>query len=111
MAHPSAAQIARLGRQGVALFFVYMLSAELPGQFFHLAQHLIEPGPDAIAESLEHLGMLLVYLLGLVCALFLAQQQLCRTRLLASYPPREPGPLAMHVLGLVWGLLAVFLLR
>lgn len=111
MAHPSAAQIARLGRQGVALFFVYMLSAELPGQIFHLAQHLIEPGPDAIAESLEHLGVLLVYLLGLVCALFLAQQQLCRTRLLASYPPNEAVPLALHVLGLVWGLVAVFLLH
>ncbi|MCP9835495.1 MULTISPECIES: hypothetical protein [unclassified Cyanobium] len=80
MAHPSAAQIARLGRQGVALFFVFMLSAELPGQIFHLAQHLIGPGPDAIAETLEHLVVLLVYLLALVCALFLAQQELCRTR-------------------------------
>lgn len=111
MAHPSAAQIARLGRQGVALFFVFMLSAELPSQIFHLAQHLSGPGPDAMAETLEHLGMLLIYLLALVCALFLAQQELCRTRLLASYPPNEPVPLAMHVLGLVWGLLAVFLLR
>ncbi|MCP9786628.1 hypothetical protein [Cyanobium sp. N5-Cardenillas] len=80
MAHPSAAQIARLGRQGVALFFVFMLSAELPSQIFHLVQHLIGPGPDAIAETLEHLGVLLVYLLALVCALFLAQQELCRTR-------------------------------
>ncbi len=111
MAHPSAAQIARLGRQGVALFFVFMLSAELPSQIFHLVQHLIRPGQDAMAETLEHLGVLLVYLLGLVCALFLAQRQLCRTRLLASYPPNEPIPLAMHVLGLVWGLVAVFLLR
>ena len=111
MAHPSVAQIAHLGRQGVALFFVFMLSAELPSQIFHLVQHLIGPGPDAIGETLEHLGVLLVYLLALVCALFLAQQQLCRTRLLASYPPNEPVPLAMHVLGLVWGLLAVFLLR
>jgi len=111
MAHPSAAQIARLGRQGVALFFVFMLSAELPSQIFHLAQHLSGPGPDAIAETLEHLGGLVVYLLALVCALFLGQQQLCRRRLLSSYPPDEPVPLAMHVLGLVWGLLAVFLLR
>lgn len=111
MAHHSAAQIARLGRQGVALFFVFMLSAELPGQIFHLAQHLSGSGPGAISESLEHLGVLLVYLVGLVCALFLGQQELCRTRLLSSYPPDEPVPLAMHVLGLVWGLLAVFLLR
>ena len=111
MAPMPPAQIARLGRQGVSLFFVFMLSAELPGQIFHLTRHLIGPGPGAIAESLEHLGVLLVYLLGLVCALFLAQQELCRTRLLASYPPHEPVPLAMHVLGLVWGLLAVFLLR
>lgn len=111
MAHPSAAQIARLGRQGVALFFVFMLSAELPGQIFHLVQHLIGPGPGAMAETLEHLGVLLVYLVGLVCALFLGQQQLCHRRLLSSYPPDEPVPLAMHVLGLVWGLLAVFLLR
>ena len=111
MAHPSVAQIAHLGRQGVALFFVFMLSAELPSQIFHLVQHLIGPGPDAIGETLEHLGVLLVYVVGLVCALFLGQEQLCRTRLLASYPPNEPVPLAMHVLGLVWGLLAVFLLR
>ncbi len=111
MAHPSAAQIARLGRQGVALFFVFMLSAELPGQIFHLAQHLSGPGPDAIEETLEHLGVLLVYVVGLVCALFLGQEQLCRRRLLSAYPPDEPVPLAMHVLGLVWGLVAVVLLR
>lgn len=111
MAQPSAAQIARLVRQGVALFFVFMLSAELPGQIFHLAQHLIWPDPGAVAGTLEHLGVLLVYLLTLVCALFLAQEELGRRRLLSSYPPQEPVPLAMHVLGLVWGLLAVFLLR
>jgi hypothetical protein len=111
MAHPSAAQIGHLARRAVALFFVFMLSAELPGQIFHLAQHLIGPGPDAIAETFEHLGMLLAYLPGLVCALFLAQQQLCRTRLLASYPPREPVPMAMHGLGLASGLLALVLQR
>jgi hypothetical protein len=93
----------------VALFFVFMLSAELPGQIVHLAQHLIEPGPDAIAETLEHLGMLLAYLLGLVCALFLAQRELCRRRLLSSYPPHEAVPIAMHVLGVASGLLMVFL--
>lgn len=107
----SAAQIGHLARRGVALFFVFMLSAELPGQLFHLVQHLSGPGPDAIAETFEHLGVLLIYLLGLVCALFLGQQQLCRTRLLASYPPREPVPMAMHGLGLASGLLAVFLQR
>jgi len=48
---------------------------------------------------------------GLVCALFLGQQQLCRTRLLASYPPREPVPMAMHGLGLASGLLALALQR
>ncbi len=111
MAHPSVAQIAHLGHQGVALFFVFMLSAELPGQFFHLAQHLSGPGPDAIAETFEHLGVLLVYLLALVCALFLGQRQLCRTRLLASYPPREPVPMAMHGLGLASGLLTMVLQR
>ncbi|MCP9796763.1 hypothetical protein KBY81_04115 [Cyanobium sp. Lug-B] len=95
----------------MALFFVFMLSAELPSQIFHLAQHLSGQGQDAMAETLEHLGVLVVYAVGLVCALFLAQQELCRTRLLASYPPHEPVPLAMHVLGLVWGLLAVVLLR
>lgn len=107
----SAAQIGHLALRGVALFFVFMLSAELPGQLFHLVQHLSGPGPDAIAETFEHLGVLLIYLLGLVCALFLGQQQLCRTRLLASYPPREPVPMAMHGLGLASGLLAVFLQR
>jgi len=111
MAHLSPVELARLARQGVALFFVFMLSAELPGQIFHLAQHLIWTEPGAIGGTLEHLGVLLVYLLALVCALFLAQQELCRTRLLRSYPPDEPIPLAMHVLGLVWGLLAVFLQR
>ena len=98
MAHTSAAQIARLGRQGVALFFVFMLSAELPGQIFHLAQHLIGPGPGAIAETLEHLGVLLVYLLSLVCALFLAQQVLCRTRHACARPglgPAGGGPAAL----------------
>jgi hypothetical protein len=111
MAHPSAAQIGHLARRGVALFFVFMLSAELPGQILHLVQHLSGPGPDAIAETFEHLGILLAYLLGLVCALFLGQQRLCRTRLLASYPPREPVPMAMHGLGLASGLLALVLQR
>jgi hypothetical protein len=111
MAHPSAAQIGHLLRRGVALFFVFMLSAELPGQLFHLAQHLSGPGPDAIAETFEHLGILLAYLLGLVCALFLGQQRLCRTRLLESYPPREPISVAMHGLGLASGLLALVLQR
>ena len=91
MAPPSAAQIARLGRQGVALFFVFMLSAELPSQIFHLAQHLIGSGPDAIAETLEHLGVLLVYLLSLVCALFLAQQKLCRTLHVWARPGLGPA--------------------
>jgi hypothetical protein len=98
MANLSAAPIARLGRQGVALFFAYRLSAELPGQIFHLAQHLSGPGPDAIGETLEHLGVLLVYLLSLVCALFLAQQELCRTRHACARPglgPAGGGPAAL----------------
>jgi hypothetical protein len=111
MAHLSPVELARLARQGVALFFVFMLSAELPGQIFHLAQHLIWPQPGGIGGTLEHLGVLLLYLLALVCALCLAQQELCRRRLLRSYPPDEAVPLAMHVLGMASGLLAVFVQR
>ena len=111
MAHPSPVQIARLVRQGVALFFVFMLSAELPGQIFHLAQHLIWPQPGAIGGTFEHVGVLLAYLLALVCALFFAQQELGRTPLLKTYPPGEPIPLAFHVLGMASGLLALFIQR
>ncbi len=111
MAHTSPVQIARLVRQGVALLFVFMLSAEMPGQIFHLAQHLIWQGPDAIARTLEHLGVLLAYLLALVCALFFAQQELGRTRLLKSYPPGETISFTLHVLGMTSGLLALFLQR
>jgi hypothetical protein len=111
MAHTSPAEIARLLRQGVALFFVFMLSAELPGQIFHLAQHLIWPGPGGLQGTLQHLGVLLAYLLALVCALFFAQQELGRTPLLKTYPPGEPIPLAFHVLGMASGLLALFFQR
>ncbi len=111
MAYKSAVGLARLVRQGVALFFVFMLSAELPGQIFHLAQHLIWQGPGGLQGTLEHLGDLLAYLLALVCALFFAQQELGRTPLLKSYPPGEPIPLAFQVLGMVSGLLALFFQR
>jgi hypothetical protein len=111
MAPMPPVELARLVRQGVALFFVFMLSAELPGQIFHLAQHLIWQGPGAFQGTLEHLGVLLAYLLALVCALCFAQQELGRTPLLKSYPPGEPIPLALHVLGMASGLLALFFQR
>ncbi len=111
MAHTAPVQIARLVRQGVALFFVFMLSAELPGQIFHLAQHLIWQGPGGLQGTLEHLGVLLAYLLALVCALFFAQQELGRTPLLKTYPPGEPVPLALHVLGMASDLLVLFFQR
>jgi hypothetical protein len=111
MAYTSPVQIARLVRQGVALFFVFMLSAELPGQLFHLAQHLIWQGPGAVQGTLEHMGVLLAYLLALVCALFFAQHELGRTPLLKTYPPGEPIPLALHVLGAASGLLVLFVQR
>jgi hypothetical protein len=107
MAHPSPVQIARLVRQGVALFFVFMLSAELPGQIFHLTQHLIWQGPGGLQGTLEHLGVLLAYQL----ALFFAQQELGRAPLLKTYPPGEPVPLALYVLGMAAGLLALFFQR
>jgi hypothetical protein len=111
MAHTSPVELARLVRQGVALFFVFMLSTELPARIVHFGQQLIWPGPGASWETLEQLGVLLAYLLTLVCALFFAQRELGRTPLLKSYPPGEPIPLALHALGMASGLLALFVQR
>lgn len=95
-------------RQFLAFFFVFMLSAEVPGQVFHLTEHLLRPEAGGAEGLLEHLIMLAAYCATLVCALFFSQKELGRQSLLRSYPPQESVPLAMHCLGLVVGLVAVF---
>ncbi|MEI6828929.1 MAG: hypothetical protein WCK64_03620 [Synechococcaceae cyanobacterium ELA445] len=98
-------------RQLLAYFFVFMLSAELPGRVFDLAQHLIWRGPGFAAASLEHAVQLVAMAAALVCALYLAQPRLGEHRLVASFPPTEPVSLALHGLGLLSGLLTVLLRR
>lgn len=98
-------------RQLLAYFFVFMLSAELPGRVFHLAQHLIWRGEGFAAASLEHALQLLGIAGALVCALYLAQPRLGEHRLVASFPPTDPVPLALHGLGLLSGLLTLLLRR
>jgi hypothetical protein len=98
-------------RQLLAFFFVFMLSAELPGRVFHLAQHLIWRGPGFLDASLEHAFQLLAIAGALVCALYLAQSRLGEHRLVASFPPTEPVPLALHGLGLLSGLITLLVRR
>lgn len=104
-------EFARRLRQLVALFFVFLLSAEIPGQTAHLAQHLIRRGPGFAAEALDHALQLVAIAATLLCALYLSQQRLGVHRLLASFPPREPIPLALHGLGLLSGLITLLLRR
>lgn len=103
--------LGRRGRQFLALFFVFMLSAELPVRVFHLARHLIWRRPGFAAAAVEQ-GLQLVVVAGaLVCALYFAQRQLAVHRLLASYPPAESIPLGLHGLGLLSGLITVLMSR
>ncbi|MCP9848942.1 hypothetical protein [Cyanobium sp. Morenito 9A2] len=98
-------------RQFLALFVVFVLSADLPIRVFHIAQHLIWGGPGISGAVLEHGLPLLAVGVALVCALYLAQGELGTQRLIASYPPSEPVPLALHGLGLLSGLIMLLLER
>ena len=92
-------------RQAVACLLVFLLSARLPAQLASLLAawrpHTPQAGPLPLAE----LVLLLVDGFGLLCALYLSHTRLAGVRLLRCYPPQRLIPLALHFLGLLWGLL------
>lgn len=98
-----------LVRQLVACGLLVLLSSRLPGRLVALAAALSRPAGESGHAAGAALAMLGLDGFGVLCAVFLSHTRLRGVRLLRCYPPQRLIPLALHFLGLLWGLLTLTL--
>lgn len=94
-------------RQLIACGLLLLLSARLPSRVAALALAVLPPDGQAPHPAGGALAMLGLDGFGVLCAIYLSHARMRGVSLLRCYPPQRLIPLALHFLGLLWGLLTL----